>query len=115
MKRPGYRQVNFDIEEELYKKFKIMAAEDGLSVVELYRKAMKDFLNGWISIKEQGPPKKDKLYLIFVETADEKKPYLNTAWYSPDGFGWSLLPTHFIPAITHYRELPKWPQKREQE
>jgi len=66
----------------------------------------------WHSIKKEGPPKKDKLYIIFVETADENKPYINTAWYSPGGFGWSLLPKCFISSITHYMDMPEWPLER---
>lgn len=63
----------------------------------------------WIDIDKELPTK-DALYIIHVETADKNKPYIGTAWYNPNGFGWSLLPDVFIPCITHWMEMPKPPK-----
>jgi len=59
----------------------------------------------WINIKDR-LPEKDALYIIHVETDDPDKPYINTAWYDPDNFGWSLLPESFVNSITHWMPMP---------
>ena len=69
-------------------------------------------MTDWISVKDRLPDK-DALVLIHALSADEYRPYLNTAWYDPSGFGWSLLPEPFIPAITHWQPLPKPPAEEE--
>lgn len=64
--------------------------------------------NQWISIKEKLPDK-DAPYLIHALTADIDKPLIAMAWHDPHGYGWSLMPKHFIKSITHWMPLPEPP------
>ena len=65
----------------------------------------------WIAIKDR-LPKKDAPYLVFAESADPKKPFIQIAWYNPLGMSWSLIPTVWINAITHWMPLPRRPKAR---
>ena len=68
----------------------------------------------WVSIKDRMPPE-DSKYLVHALSMDEDKPYINIAWYEPNGFGWSLIPETFIESITHWMEVPKAPQGQKEE
>lgn len=63
----------------------------------------------WIAIKDR-LPEKDAPYLVFAESADPDKPFIQIAWYKPDGFGWSLIPATWVKALTHWMPLPARPQ-----
>ena len=56
----------------------------------------------WINIVNKLPDK-DALYFVYIEMSD--KSYVDTAWYDPSGFGWSLLPKRLIKVIKYYRLL----------
>jgi hypothetical protein len=62
----------------------------------------------WISVEEK-LPEKGARYLVYALSADENRPLITIARYDPNGFGWSLLPKIWIPAITHWMELPAPP------
>ncbi len=62
----------------------------------------------WIALKEKRPPS-DAPYLAFMSTADEKKPFIQIAWYNPDT-GWSLINDYWVGAITHWMPLPDPPK-----
>lgn len=61
----------------------------------------------WHKVSD-GLPKKDGSYIIFAPSSDPKQPLIRQAWYDPN-FGWSLLPAVWIDSISHWMELPGWP------
>jgi hypothetical protein len=62
----------------------------------------------WIDIRKE-LPKEDGNYLVCASSLSKDKPFIQMAWYDPNGFGWSTIPTMWIPSITHWMpvELPK--------
>ena len=44
MEGHNIKHVNFEIPINLYRKFRLIAAEETISLVKLYRRAMEDFL-----------------------------------------------------------------------
>jgi len=67
----------------------------------------------WISVKDRLPDR-DAPYIVFIETADPDKPLMLIAWYRPE-FGFSGIVTYWIDAITHWMELPDWPEDYKKE
>jgi hypothetical protein len=65
----------------------------------------------WIDVKD-GLPKKSGLYLAAVPTLDDGKPFVSTAWYGTEGFGWSLFPKMWIKYIKYWMEIPEVPSGR---
>jgi hypothetical protein len=63
----------------------------------------------WIAVSERLPAD-DALYLVYAPSADPAKPLITTAWFEPDGFGWSLIVSYWIKAITHWMPLPEPPR-----
>lgn len=53
--------------------------------------------------------------LVYAPSADPEKPLICCAWYEAEGTenepGWSLLPAHWLAAITHWMELPAPPKE----
>ena len=62
----------------------------------------------WIAIKDR-LPEKDGPYLVFAESADPNKPFIQIAWCEPNDYGWSLIPTVWVNALTHWMPLPTRP------
>lgn len=65
----------------------------------------------WISVKDKMPEEEGR-YFVFAESKDPDKPFIQIAWYEPDGFGWSLVPSVWVKAITHWMPLPTRPLSR---
>jgi hypothetical protein len=65
----------------------------------------------WISVNTS--PKKDGRYLIYAPSLDKNKGLIAMAWYDP--IGWSLLPSAWINAITHWMPLPTPPKVKRKE
>lgn len=61
----------------------------------------------WIACADRLPDK-DYRYLVYAESADEEKPLIAIAWYTP-GFGWNLLAPEWCDAITHWMPVPPGP------
>jgi len=68
----------------------------------------------WTSVKDRLPDK-DAPYLVFIPTADDSKPLTLIAWYDPKGYGWSGIVEYWVCAITHWMELPDWPEDYKKE
>jgi hypothetical protein len=66
-------------------------------------------MSDWIPCNEHLPPTDGKV-LIYAPSADDAKPLITTAWYDPNGFGWSMLPENWLRAITHWMPLPAGPK-----
>jgi len=65
-------------------------------------------MNEWQLIETL--PTKDALYLIHAPSLDEGSPLITTAWFDPNGIGWSGLAPCWINAITHWMPLPEPPK-----
>lgn len=63
----------------------------------------------WINVKDRLPDK-DAPYIVFIPTAYEKKPLMTIARYDPKGYGWSGIVKHWVRSITHWTDLPDWPE-----
>ena len=73
----------------------------------------------WTSVKDSLPDR-DAPYIVFIPTADDAKPLILIAWYDPNyhGYnehGWTGTYGHWIDAITHWMELPGWPEDYKKE
>ena len=68
----------------------------------------------WVSVKDRLPVR-DAPYLVFIPTADDSKPLTLIAWYNPRGCGWSGIVEYWVRAITHWMELPDWPEDYKKE
>ncbi len=66
-------------------------------------------MTDWIFVKDRLPDK-DGMVLIYAPSGNNESPYINTAWYDPDGYGWSLLPGAWIDAIEAWMPLPDPPR-----
>jgi len=80
----------------------------------LERMKKKREMAGWVSVKDRLPGR-DAPYLVFIPTADDSKPLTLIAWYDPGGFGWSGIVEYWVCAITHWMELPDWPEDYKKE
>lgn len=55
------------------------------------------------------PPTADMLYLVYAPSADPDRPLIHVAWWDIEGGHWSLLPSAWLSAITHWMPLPAPP------
>lgn len=73
-------------------------------------------MNGdWVRVKDQLPQTNGPV-LVFVPSADPKKPFILLVWYDPDlntkfqCLKWRNVPVALSEAITHWMPLPEPPE-----
>ena len=64
----------------------------------------------WISVNDK-MPENDAPYLVFAESADPDKPFIQIAWYNPSRRLWELIPTAWSNFISHWMPLPSAPHR----
>jgi hypothetical protein len=61
----------------------------------------------WQEVEAVGNPEEEGLYFVYAPSADPKKPFMTTAWWSTDNKQWELIIKVWGEAITHWaKQVP---------